>query len=146
MKKLLAIGLLLYGLQLAAQPYSHAAGIRAGYSSGLTYKGFLLHRPAAIEADFMYNPHGLNLSLLYQYHRELDPRGRWLVHAGGGLFGGQWDDAFSLGLSPGLGIEYVIRKTPLNFGLDWKPMLNLYRKFAFDPLDFGLSIRYRFSL
>ena len=51
----------------------------------------------------------------------------------GGVFGGKWDDELSLGISPGLGIEYKLRKTPLNFGLDWKPMLNLYRRFEFDP-------------
>ncbi len=146
MKKLLFILLLALPLWLGAQPYEHGAGIRAGYSSGLSYKGFLLHRMSAIEAGFYYNPHGLSLSAMYLIHKELDPRGRWLAYAGGGFMGAKWEDELAPGLTGGIGLEYVVHKTPLTFGLDWRPLLKLYPGASFDPLDFGLSIRYRFSL
>ena len=146
MKKIFIIPLLLLSTGLLAQPYEHAAGIRAGYSAGLSYKGFRLHRMAAIEADFLYNQHGLSLSAMYLIHKELDPKGRWLALAGGGLMGAKWEGDLAPGLVGGIGIEYVVRKTPLNFSLDWRPMLKLYPGAEFDPLDFGLSIRYRFSL
>jgi hypothetical protein len=132
--------------ELHAQPYMHAAGIRAGYSSGISYKGFRLHRMSAFEVDFLYNRHGFNLGALYEYHLEpFKKNTRTFVYLGGGAFGGDWDDEFSLGLSAVAGLEYTVRNLPLNFSIDWKPMLNLYAVFEPDLLDFGLSIRYRFG-
>ena len=131
---------------LKAQPYMHSAGIRAGYSSGITYKGFRLHRMSAFEVDFLYNKHGLNLGALYEYYLEPFKKStRTFIYLGGGAFGGQWDEEFSLGVAAVAGIEYTIRDLPLNFSLDWKPMLNIYAVFEPDWLDFGLSIRYRFK-
>ena len=43
------------------------------------------------------------------------------------------------------GVEYTLRDLPLNISVDWKPMLNLYRSFEYDLLDFGISIHYRFK-
>ena len=131
--------------KLQAQPYKHAAGIRAGYSSGITYKGFRLHRMWAIEADFLYNQHGFNLGALYEHHLEPFNNKRTYIYLGGGAFGGGWDEEFSLGVAAVAGIEYTLRDLPLNFSLDWKPMLNVYAVFEPDWIDFGLSIRYRFS-
>ena len=70
---------------------------------------------------------------------------RTFIYLGGGAFGGQWDEEFSLGVAAVAGIEYTLRDLPLNFSLDWKPMLNIYAVFEPDWLDFGLSIRYRFK-
>jgi hypothetical protein len=138
---------LVFGLNdLTAQPYMHSVGIRAGYSSGISYKGFLLHRMSAFEVDFLYNRHGFNLGALYQYHLEpFKKNSRTFVYLGGGAFGGDWDEEFSIGLSAVAGMEYTLRDLPLNFSVDWKPMLNIYEVFEPDLLDFGLSIRYRFG-
>jgi hypothetical protein len=100
----------------------------------------------AIEADVLYNRHGFNLTGLYEYHMEPFRNDRWIVYVGGGAFGGNWDDEFSLGLTVAGGIEYIIRDLPINLGLDWKPMLNLIQVMEADFFDFGLSIRYRFKL
>lgn len=141
------IGLfLLPATLLAQQPYEHAAGVRAGYSSSLNYKGFFLHSMNAIEIDAGYNRNGLNISALYLIHRNPFRSSRWLAYFGGGLRGGKWEQEFSLGLTAVGGIEYTIRKTPLNFGFDWRPMINVFRTFDYDLLDFGLTIRYRFKL
>lgn len=131
---------------LSAQPYEHAGGVRAGYSSGITYKGFFRYQMSAIEADILYNQHGFNLTGMYLYHTEPFRNERWLLYVGGGAFGGDWDEAFSIGLTAAIGMEYVVRDLPLNFSLDWKPMANLYREMEADFLDFGFSIRYRFRL
>jgi len=132
--------------ELKAQPYKHAAGIRAGFSSGITYKGFLQHRMSAFEIDFLYNKHGFNLGALYEYHLEpFRKSSRTFIYFGGGIFGGDWEDEFSIGMAAVAGIEYTIRDLPLNFSLDWKPMLNFYSVFEPEWLDFGLSIRYRFK-
>ena len=131
---------------VSAQPYEHAGGIRAGYSSGITYKGFFRYQMSAIEADLLYNRHGFNVTGLYQYHMEPFRNDRWLIHVGGGAFGGDWNGAFSIGLAASVGMVYVVRDLPLNFGVDWKPMANLYKEMEADFLDFGLTIRYRFKL
>jgi hypothetical protein len=142
---LLVLFSLMAAAGLNAQPYNHAAGIRAGYSSGLSYKGFRLHRMWAIEADLLYNRNGLNITALYEYHLEPFGNKQTLLFLGGGAFGGDWKEEFSVGVTAVAGIEYTIRDLPLNFSLDWKPMLNVYALFEPDLLDFGLSIRYRFG-
>jgi len=149
MKKIniLILALIIHGsLALTAQPYEHSLGIRAGYSSGITYKGFFRHRMKSLEADALYNRHGLNVSVLYGIHFEPFRSRQWLIYAGGGLFGGNWENRLSVGVSAVGGIEYVVRDLPLSFSIDWKPMVNVYRVFEADPLDFGVSFRYRFSL
>lgn len=152
-KKILSFRLVLILLLLVsvltevdAQPYMHSAGIRAGLSSGISYKGFRLHRMSAVELDLLYNRHGFNLSALYEYQMEPTKKNtRAFTYVGGGAFGGNWNDQFSLGVEVIAGVEYTLRDLPLNFSLDWKPMLNLYADFEPEWLDFGLSIRYRFS-
>jgi hypothetical protein len=146
MKRIIIIGILLLPITLWAQPYEHSAGVRAGYTSGLNYKGFFLYSMNAIEISLGYNRHGLNISGMFEVHKELFGKDRWFAYFGGGLFGGQWDEELSMGLAAVGGLEYSLRKTPLNFGLDWRPMLNVYRSFGYDLLDFGLTIRYRFKL
>lgn len=146
MKLLVFFGILLLPLSLMAQPYEHSAGVRAGYTMGINYKGFFLHRMNAIEAGVGYNRHGINISGLFLVHKELFGEKQWLGYFGGGLFGGEWDEELSLGITAVGGIEYQLRKTPLIFALDWRPMLNAYRSFGYDLLDFGVSIRYRFKL
>jgi hypothetical protein len=132
-------------LKLSAQPYNHAVGVRAGYSSGISYKGFRLHKMSAIEAEFLYNRNGLNITALYEYHLEPFHSKRAFIYLGGGPFGGKWDNELSLGVAAVAGFEYIVRDLPLNFSLDWKPMFNLYSQLEQDLLDFGLSIRYRFG-
>ena len=138
--------LLIAQLSLTAQPYEHAAGVRAGFSSGITCKTFLRYSMSAFQLDGYYHTHGLYLGVQYLYHLEPFRTSRWLIFAGGGPFSGQWDDAVAAGVSVTTGIEYNMRDLPLNFGIDWKPMLNLYRNSDTALLDFGVSIRYRFSL
>ena len=141
----LTLVLALWGDDLKAQPYGHSGGIRAGYSSGISYKGFRLHRMGAYEANILYNRHGFNVSALYEQHLEPFRNERFLFYFGGGAFGGDWDEEFSMGVLAVAGLEYTVRDLPLNFGVDWRPMLNVYRTLAPDFLDFGLCIRYRFG-
>ena len=146
-RKLLSLIVVIWAssLSISAQPYEHSVGVRAGYSSGISYKGFFRHRMAAVEASLLYNRHGFSINALYEYHLEPTRNKRLLVYLGGGAFGGGWDEELSLGIAGVAGIEYTLRDLPLNFSLDWKPMLNLYRNFQEDLVDFGVSVRYRFK-
>ena len=137
---------LLLSIYAEGQVYEHAIGVRAGYSSGITYKGFMLHSDGAFEIDAYYNRHGLNLSVLYAYHLEPFRSKQWLVYFGGGVFGGEWENEFSVGLAAVGGIEYIVRDLPVNFSVDWKPLVNVFRVYGIDLLDFGISMRYRFAI
>lgn len=141
----LTLALAITGKELLAQPYMHSVGVRAGYSSGVTYKAFRLHRMGAYEGSILYNRHGFNLSALYEHHLEPFRNERFLVFAGGGAFGGDWNEEFSLGIMGVVGIEYNIRDIPLNLAVDWRPMFNIIQITELDLLDFGFSIRYRFG-
>lgn len=145
-RTILGIFLMMAALGAAAQPYDHAAGVRAGYSSGFTYKGFFLHRMSAVGVDVLYNPNGLVISGQFLFHAEPFRNRRWLVYAGAGPMGGRWDDNLSLGILGSAGIEYTLRDLPLNFGFDWRPMLGIYRYTEYELLDIGFTIRYRFTL
>lgn len=144
--KIIFLSLLLLPLctvEVQAQNYIHSAGVRAGYSSGLAYKGFFRHRLSAIEANLLYNPHGFHAGLLYEYHLEPFRNKRALPYAGAGIFSGNWDEEFSFGIHAVLGFEYNLRDIPLSFSFDWRPMFNIYVDTEPGFIDFGLSIRYR---
>ncbi len=138
--------LITFSFNAVGQTYDHSLGVRAGYSSGITYKGFLRYRMTAIEADVLYNRHGFNLTGLYEHHIEPVNHQRWFIYIGGGVFGGTWEGKPSAGITAVAGIEYTVRDMPLNFCMDWKPMMNAYQLYELDLVDFGVSIRYRFSL
>ena len=142
----LSLSIFVLSFKVTGQPYAHSLGVRAGYSSGITYKGFLRHRMSAIEADVLYNRHGFNASGIYEYHVEPFHDKQWLVYFGGGAFGGNWEGDISMGIVALTGMEYIVRDLPLSFSIDWRPMMNAFRIFELDFLDVGVSIRYRFSL
>lgn len=138
--------MLMISASCLAQPYEHAAGVRAGFSSGLNYKFFFRHTVNALEGNVYYNRNGLNLAAYYSWNLEVFNSSQCFLYFGPGLFGGQWDEALSLGLGGQAGLEVVPRKVPLSFAIDWRPLFNLYKDFDVDLVDFGLCIRYRFSI
>ena len=137
---------------LMGQPYQHAAGVRAGYSWGISYKGFFLHRMSAVEIDVFYNPRGLHVAAQYLIHAEPFRSSRWLAYFGGGIFAGNWEEEtgvkekFSAGIVAVAGMEYAFRDLPLNVGLDWRPHLKVYEPIGYTLPDVGVTIRYRFRL
>ena len=130
---------------LTGQVYNHSAGVRAGFSSGITYKGFF-NPVAAAGIDALYSRHGLNISAMYEYHIAPFRNERYQFYTGGGLFGGEWDSEFSLGICGIAGFEFIIRDLPIILSADWKPLFNAIKQTSFEPLDFGISIRYRFEI
>ncbi|MEZ5070488.1 MAG: hypothetical protein R2751_05850 [Bacteroidales bacterium] len=143
---LVLLGLTLPQTGALAQPYEHAIGIRAGYGSGITYKGFARHRLSALEVNALYHEHGFGASGLFVHHVEPTRKDRWLIGLGAGPLVGNWEGDLSLGLTAVAGLYYEVLRLPLEFGLDWRPMLNAYRQFDTEFLDFGFVIRYSFRL
>ena len=125
---------------LSAQPYEHAVGIKAGYSSGVVYKLFL-DKGAALEGQALYNKHGFQFTALYEYHFTPYAKRRLYYYAGFGPYGGEWDEEFALGAAVCIGSEFVFRKAPLTMGLEWKPMINLYRIFDYAIPDIAMTVK-----
>ena len=120
--------LLLSSVVASAQPYENAVGIRAGYSSGLNYK-HITNDDLVIEAKGLYNRHGFQFTGLLAYQFSPYDKKRLFYYAGGGIFGGNWEEEAAVGAALVIGSEYVFRDVPLAIGLEWKPMLNIFKTY-----------------
>ncbi|MEX0982752.1 MAG: hypothetical protein WD577_14060 [Bacteroidales bacterium] len=125
---------------LTAQPYEHAVGIKAGYSSGVVYKLFL-DKNGVLDGQALYNSHGFQFTALYAYQFTPYAKKRLFYFAGVGPHGGNWDEEFALGVALNLGAEFVFRKAPLVMGLEWKPMVNLYKVSGYAIPDIGIAVK-----
>ena len=141
MKKLII--LFFFSALTYAQEYEQAIGVRAGYSGGLSYRRFI-NAWYGGEIIAQYNRNGFQLTGLIESQQAPFKADRLYLYYGGGLYAGNWDDYFALGITAIGGIEYVILNLPLSVSADWKPMLNLFKNFAVDPFDFAFTLRYTF--
>jgi hypothetical protein len=132
--------LILFASISIAQPYDFSVGVRAGYSSGLNMKMFM-NDDFAIDAQGLYNKSGFLLNVLYEYQFSPYPKERLQYYFGAGPHSGNWDGEFALGVAIMLGCEYIFRQAPVTIGLEWKPMMNLYKQFDYVIPDIGLTFR-----
>jgi len=124
---------------ISAQSYDLAAGVRAGYSSGLIIKKFI-DRDFALEAQGVYNQHGFQFNLLYMYQMNPYPKERLQYYTGLGAYGGNWEDNTAVGIAAVAGAEYIFRGAPVIMGLEWKPFINVYKEFGYAIPDIALRI------
>ena len=89
---------------------------------------------------------GIGANLFYDFKvkpfEENNPNFQYYFGVGIGTFIG---DPFILGVNGETGIEYLLKSTPITFGLDWRPQLNIITKTSIDILRFGFNIRYRIN-
>lgn len=142
MKKILYIGLFTLLLQgtLNAQPYKNAVGVRAGYSSGLTFR-HSIDREFMAEGMALYNRDGFQFTALYGYQFSPYAKERLYYYAGAGLHAGNWQEEFALGAAIAVGSEFAFRKAPVIIGIEWKPMINFYRVLDFGIPDLALTLK-----
>lgn len=149
MKKLkfIIILLALSGGISIAQPYENAVGVRAGYSSGLLIKHFI-DNDFALEGQALYNKFGFQFSALYEYQFTPYSKERLQFVFGLGPYIGNWTEdteqgapVFALGAAIMAGGEYIFRKAPVIIGLEWKPMMNVYKQFNYIIPDVGLTFK-----
>lgn len=127
-------------LNLEAQPYKNAVGVRAGYSSGLTFRHF--HDfDFMLEGQALYNPRGFQFTALYGYQFTPYAKKRLHYYAAAGAHAGNWEQEFALGAALMVGSEYVFRKAPVIIGLEWKPMVNIYKVFGLAIPDVAMTLR-----
>ncbi len=137
---LLIILAVLFSAVLNAQAYKNAAGIRAGYSSGLNYR-HLAYRGMLYEGQALFNPTGFQFVALAGFQFTPHDKKRVYYYAGAGPYYGNWDGETAVGVALELGAEYVFRQVPLTMGVEWKPMVNLYKDFNYIIPDFGVTVR-----
>ena len=142
MKRLMFISICMVLVQgeLQAQPYKNAVGVRAGYSSGITFRHFTRREPF-LEGMALYNMHGFQFTALYGYQFTPYAKKRLYYYGGAGLHAGNWQEEFSLGTAVALGAEFAFRKAPVIIGLEWKPMVNLLRVFDAGIPDLAVTLR-----
>ncbi len=142
-------------LNVNAQDYTTAIGVRGGFAQGVTIKHFV-SSTTAIEAIVTTKWKGFNMIGLYEIHApafDVD-RLSWYYGVGGhvGFWDGKnhhpwFDDNKShtlLGLDGIVGIEYTVAEIPFCFSLDWKPAFNFFDVMQTSFGEAALSIRFVF--
>jgi hypothetical protein len=146
------------------ESYSNAIGLRAGETSGITFKHFFNASDNAVEAIVGFWPYDLKLTALYEHYVSTNTKGlRWYYGGGGHVVAGYgrtgyypYSDVrfysyrysypgFGIGIDGIIGAEYKIPKIPFAVSLDVKPFIEINNTpdifMAFDP---GFGIKYTF--
>ncbi len=159
--------LLFLGLSAAASAQFHSmeAGIRGGYTSGLTFR-VNIDADLSYEAQLCYRNQGTIVNMFRLKHKELgmDKHGNWDFIYGLGIHAGFYytnsyriffkeiyygdNQLFTpvIGVDGYLGIDYNMEMLPLSFGCSFQPHmeLSLMQIFGINLWDFGIHVRYKF--
>ena len=164
MKKLYIIILLCLPAALFAQPETREAGIRLGYTSGVTFR-VNLEEDLSYEGQLGYRDKGAIFTVLRQEHMEMgmDQHGNWdFVYGMGAHAGFYFTNSYKIffhevyfgreiftpviGFDGYVAIEYKLIETPITFGVSYQPFMEISLKqiFGVNFWDFGFSVKYRF--
>lgn len=163
-KHILIIILVFFSINLLAQNYERALGIRVGLTSGVEYKKFINY-DTAIEGLISFQRGGTQFTYLRVYHHPimLFMEGTVLFYYGfGGHFGyTRWSNkkyyingytyrrrvtAFNLGIDANIGVEYQFPDNPFVLSFDYKPYyeVSMPQDFNTNNYDFAISLKYSF--
>ena len=132
-----------------AQFSKESIGLRGGIFAGITGKYFIFDDTEAIEGIVSFDNNALLITGLYEFHRydfAIETL-RWYYGAGATARLGGSDElggVLELGIDGIVGIEYLIGKSPLSVGLDYKPRLIFIGSNSFNGDDGAISLRYQF--
>jgi hypothetical protein len=140
----LIIVLVCAGLQLSAQDYRLAAGIRLSnstptLSNSITGKYFITEK-SAIEGIVSFG-NRFGIGGLLEIHKPFSVEGLSWFYGAGAYVGFQSGDTY-LGPTGILGMDYKFTNVPLNISLDWKPELDIIPEINFVPDAIALSVRF----
>lgn len=128
------------------QLYEKSAGIRLGYTSGLTFKSFLTENEA-VEFILSGRNDGMQFTGIYQFHEPMefsfndkfylhygvgghigyekfDNLAKVLTNSTGDEFAFEEKSFFTMGVDASLGLEYRALEVPATIGFDVKPIFN----------------------
>ena len=137
---------LLVSASVKAQDYKMGLGVRfssnaAAVNNSITFKYFI-NQQTAVETLLSFGD-PVAVGLLVEKHMPLAGNNFKFFYGGGGYvsFGGPRN----AGLQGVAGLDYKIPSAPLNLSLDWKPELNVWKEFSFEPAALGISARFTFQ-
>ena len=157
MKKLFGIAIFtLFGFTcMQAQNYNTAIGIRGilggDVGGGLTIKHFLGESPA-VEGIVAFRQNGIQVTGLYEEHKDLNDSGglKWFYGAGGhiGFYDDNDNNPFAeetiIGVDGIIGLDFKFNGAPINLSLDYKPFINLIGGGGYSGDAGNLSARFTF--
>lgn len=131
---LLLLFVSLISVDLSAQNYKMAAGLRVGLPTSASFKYFL-NESSAVEAYVGIRGYSayrwINLSGAYLHHKDLDILDGLQYYIGGGasVFFWSFDNIFigdnstttTFGIQGYGGLDYTFDDIPLNLSVDWTP-------------------------
>jgi hypothetical protein len=147
-----------------AQFSTKELGIRAGYSSGFTFR-VNLEEDLSYEGQLTYRDQGGIITVLRQQHTEIgmDQLGNWEFLYGFGLHTGfYFTDRYKvlfreiyfgrevftpvIGMDGYVGIDYKLVDIPMSIGVSFQPYMEISLKqvFGVNFWDFGFHARYTF--
>ncbi|MFD1550628.1 hypothetical protein DNU06_14855 [Putridiphycobacter roseus] len=136
--------------------YKSAVGVRGGFYKGISAKHFMSNK-VAVEGLLTTRYNGINITGLLEFHNQAFNTERLNWYFGFGAHAGYYNSIYysyygtnsgygkTFGVDGIIGIEYTLDFFPLNIGLDWKPIFNLYGGSYFRGDSGALSIRYCFN-
>ncbi len=144
--------------------YKNAVGIRAGRTSGVTFKHFM-NSGNAFEMILGIWPNALGLTALYEKHAPTGVEGLKFYYGGGGHFTAETGnyyyrtynnrnrsyeyrygrDGIGIGIDGVVGVDYKIGVVPLALSLDLKPFIEVSNYGdVYTALDAGIGIKLAF--
>ena len=143
--------LLLAAVNISAQDYNWAAGVRLGDDmGGISVKKSISERGKIEGIIAIPYWHGVNLTGLYQQYIPVET---FHIYYGAGGHVGNWkhksDDIskndYFIGVDCIIGIEFtLLRSIPLSLSFDYKPSYNFTGNAGFNFNGGGIGLRYRF--
>lgn len=170
-KRCIGVAMILISITSYAQTnpgtdFKNAVGLRAGETSGITFKHFLNNK-SAIEGIVSAWPYTLGLTGLYEAYTPIGTKGLNFYAGGGGHlnFGGPryqyyyvyrnngYDYVYArgfngtaIGLDGVIGLEYKFKPIPLAISADLKPYYEIstlhYSYFTLDP-SIGIKLTFK---
>ncbi|MXV50963.1 hypothetical protein GS399_08260 [Pedobacter sp. HMF7647] len=140
-----------FSLNLKAQDYKNAIGVRLGTYTGVNFKTFL-NADDALDFNLSFRTHNgykdVRLTGLYQIHAPIEdvPGLRWYYGFGASIGSQKYQDDSGLFFSiDGVaGLDYKFGGAPINLALDWRPRLELSPDANVTASDIGLAVRFTF--
>lgn len=144
--------------------YKNAVGIRAGRTSGITFKHFM-NSGNAFEMILGVWPNAVGLTALYEKHTATGLAGLKFYYGGGGHFTAETGryyyrtynnrtrsyeyrygrDGIGIGIDGIVGLDYKIGMIPLALSIDLKPFLEVSNYGdVYTALDAGIGIKLAF--
>ena len=146
MKKLVLIGI--FTITTFCLANAQELGVRFGGTNGaggVAVDGVFGAGPGRIHADAGFYSSGVGVDVLWDFiYKPLGAEAfSWYLGAGPTTY--ITNDAFWLGLSGEIGLEYRFKSVPISIGADWRPTLWVIEETSFGADSFGLCARFRFG-